>query len=429
MKKTNLIVILILLIYGLAITNIFWNEKWMTHYWTFPYFSGAANFDRLFEWKISISDFNHTSSMIIDEYKNYKHATSDDLISYNLNNYGYVLVAFLSKILFPFFGDIQGIAWLQLIVHYTFSFIIIFFGLPIKVYKILFFILYTVNPLVIHYVTFPFYYFWMFLPSFCFGILILKPEWRNWWVYAATPIMFFSILIRPTTIFLALFFYMLYFSYQKTSREMLKITSLFVIFILGIIFISSSSNSSPWHTMYVGIGAYPNQLGIFDLSDNRGYDYFYSQTSILIDTYAINGNWNNPEIRLHYLQVIKERYIDILLDEPFLLAGNAILNLFQTFSIGYITGSPILTWISTFLGFLIFSFLIYSKQIVWALAILSSSISFALYFPPIPAYNFSAYMLLTLGCLAGLKKTSKQLTINLLSVFFKKIFSKLGDRK
>ena len=81
MKKKYALHIIILIIYGFVITGLFWNEKWMTHYWTFPYFSGAANFDRLFDWKISISDFNHTSMMGISEYRDYKHLKSNDLIA------------------------------------------------------------------------------------------------------------------------------------------------------------------------------------------------------------------------------------------------------------------------------------------------------------------------------------------------------------
>jgi len=53
--------------------------------------------------------------------------------------------------------------------------------------------------------------------------------------------------------------------------------------------------SRPWHTIYLGIGAYQNDFGIDDLSDVRGYEYFYSRTGILIDTNAVNGNWDIPE--------------------------------------------------------------------------------------------------------------------------------------
>jgi Gpi18-like mannosyltransferase len=63
-----------------------------------------------------------------------------------------------------------------------------------------------------------------------------------------------------------------------------------------------------------------------------------------------------------------------------------------------------MNWISTLVGFLVFTFLMYARQFVWVLAILASAGTFCLYFPPIPAYNFAAYLLLVFAFISALDR-------------------------
>ena len=42
---------------------LFSNKSTQGANWTFPYFSGAANFEKLFDWKISPSDFENVKKL------------------------------------------------------------------------------------------------------------------------------------------------------------------------------------------------------------------------------------------------------------------------------------------------------------------------------------------------------------------------------
>lgn len=151
---------------------LFSNKSTMGFNWTFPYFSGAANFEKLFDWKISPSDFENVKkiedSFKLKNYIDFKHKKTDDLVLNTVNNYGYVLVAFASQNIFPFLGDLRGVIYFQLIVHIIISLFLINFILSSPLKKLFFILFYAANPLVIYFTTFPFYYFWMF-PIFLYS--------------------------------------------------------------------------------------------------------------------------------------------------------------------------------------------------------------------------------------------------------------------
>lgn len=379
---------------------LFSNKSTMGYNWTFPYFSGAANFEKLFDWKISPSDFENVkkleNSFKLKNYIDYKHKKTDDLVPNTVNNYGYVLVAFASQNIFPFLGDLRGVIYFQLIIHIIISLFLINFTLSSPLKKLFFILFYAANPLVVHFTTFPFYYFWMFIPSFFIVVLIMKEKWSSCLVYIAIPILLFSLLIRPTTLFLMIFFFVIAFFFAKSSPLKISVVFAFCLFIIGASSVLSliKPSKKPWHIMYLGIGAYHNKSGVVGTADSEGYKYFYQKTKTVIKTDAINGNYNDPIVRREYTNTLKSRYFEILREEPLMLLRNALVNTLQVFSIGHIADRPLLNLINTLVGFLVFTFLIYTRQLVWVLAILASAVSFSLYYPPIPAYNFAAYLLL-----------------------------------
>jgi hypothetical protein len=156
--------------------------------------------------------------------------------------------------------------------------------------------------------------------------------------------------------------------------------------------------------MYVGVGAYENKLGVPDFGDNRGYEYFYSQTGVIINTNAVHGNWNDADVHSQYTNIIKKRYLEMVKEAPLLLFKNAIVNTLQVFSLGYVVDRPWATWASTVVGFFVLLFLLYARQFIWVVAVLASAAGFAWYFPPIPAYNFAAYLLLVPAFLLAIEK-------------------------
>jgi hypothetical protein len=155
--------------------------------------------------------------------------------------------------------------------------------------------------------------------------------------------------------------------------------------------------------MYVGIGAYNNNLGINKLSDEEGFIYFQNRTGINIDTDPVNGNYSDLSIKMKYFDELKNKYISICSEYPEIIFRNALFNFFQVFSIGFIVGKPLLLIPNMIIGLFIIFFLVYTKNFIYLTAIISSACSFFLYFPPIPAYNFAAYLLLTMAILNGIK--------------------------
>jgi hypothetical protein len=91
----------------------------------------------------------------------------------------------------------------------------------------------------------------------------------------------------------------------------------------------------------------------------------------------------------------------VLHERPDLLVRNALLNLFQTFSIGYVTASRPLSYLSALAGLACCVLLLVTRRWLFVLAIAASSVTYALYHPPVPVYLFGTY-LLTIGALVDL---------------------------
>ncbi len=372
--------------------------------WSFPYFSGAANFEQPFDWQISPIDFDVAIKLSDQEYRQYKHQKTEGTITNTVNSYGYVFVALVAQKLFPFAGDVQAVIFLQLLVHLGVCIFLLLkiYQSPLQRYGFIF--LYAANPLIVYFVTFPFYYFWMFIPSAALVVLWFKPVWRQGSVLVLTPLLLLSLLIRPTTIFLCILFFAAAWILADSKRERWVVFAATVLFICGVVLIAGQSSSAPWHPMYIGVGAYENNLGVPDISDNRGYEYYRRQTGVQINTDAVRGNWNDVAVRAEYMNILKDRYFEMVKAHPVQFLRNATMNTLQIFSVGYIVDRPQLTTASTAAGFFILFFLAYARQLIWVVAVLSSSLSFAWYFPPIPAYNFAAYLLLVSGCLSAFEK-------------------------
>lgn len=381
--------------------RLFFNGGMMGLSWTFPYFSGAANFERLFDWQISPSDFQAAQQLSPSDYMQYRHQASADTISYGLNSYGYVLVAVLARFLFQVLGDIQAVIVLQLAIHAVISglFLVLFFSQSRP--RLAFVVLYAANPLVIYFATYPFYYFWLCIPSACCAALLLRPCWARQILLWATPLLLISILIRPTTIFLCLLVYVFGFRALPGRRLSLVVPALSV-FVAGVVVLNSlNPRLPPWHTMYIGMGAYANSLGVSGLSDDEGYRYFAEQTGIRISTNPVSGNWGQPELMKAYGEMVRARYLHGLISDPARVLANALLNLGQVFSVGYIVGNPALSMLSSVVGWCVACLLLFRRQGVWVLAIVASALSFFWYFPPIPAYNVAAYLLLACGLICS----------------------------
>ena len=181
----------------------------------------------------------------------------------------------------------------------------------------------------------------------------------------------------------------------------------FVVF-FSLISIAPKISIGPWHTMYVGIGAYENPYGI-ELSDTEGFKYYKEQTGKLVNS----GSIMQEKVKEDYYKVLKDRYFSIVEENPVMIIKHGILNTIQAYSIGYSNslnqkfGNKII-YLSVLVGLIVMGFLIYTKQYILFLAIGFSSGGFTLYYPPILTYMFGNFILLAVGVIGMVDYFIKQ---------------------
>jgi hypothetical protein len=359
---------------------------------TFPYFSGAANIEGLYDWRISPSDYQRVKDFPDQQYLAYRHQRTADFHLNTYNNYGYVVVVLAARTLFWWMGDGNAVVTLQIIVHAAICLAILTL-LSTQVRRLSFVLLYALNPLVLHFVTFPFYYFWAVLPCFVFAYLALGGARGRRWILPGVMLLFLGFLIRPATLFvcLATFALLLWQGRRLTAAIAFCAFALLQFQAIGHFY------TSPWHTAYIGVGAYPNPYGIKGPVDSAGLDFYLKTTGKQVSNDPITGTFQDLQERDNYWRVLRTRYFEILAESPFLIARNAALNMAQSFGVGYDVGRPWVAFPSTIIGVVMIGLIILSRQWIWGTAILAYAAAFAGYFPPIPAYLFGAYLFIALA--------------------------------
>lgn len=377
----------------IAAALVFRNRGAQSVAFTFPYFSGAANATVLYDWNISPSDYQRVKSLPVEQYLAYRHQRTADLHPNTYNNYGYVLVVLLARTIFWWMGDGNAVVCLQILVHAAISLAIVrLLGTPVRRWS--FVILYAVNPLVLHVVTFPYYYFWAVVPCFVFAYWALGGAPRMIWIVpGAIFLFFFGFLIRPPTLFVCLLAFGLLFWRGRRLSAAIGICAFAALqFQAGGHFYTS-----PWHTAYIGIGAYPNPYGIEKPLDSAGFDFYRKTTGREMTSNPIDGSFQDSQQRDRYWSALRARYLEILAGSPILIARNAALNLVQSFGVGYDVDRRWVVVPSMLMGLGMIALILLSRQWMWGLGILAYAAGFAAYFPPIPAYLFGAYLFIALA--------------------------------
>lgn len=368
------------------------NKKQMSPVFTVPFFSGAANFTSVAEWKYApaeVAIYRNKTTEIKEKYKFQKFADKD-LIIYNHYNNGYLLIILLAKSIFFWAGDVHATELLQVLTHIIFS-IFIINSIHGYIGKGIFIILYSLNPLVIYFVTFPFLYFWQVVPAFGFIYLYLnKFKVKIYEASLISLLMGLSFITRPTVILLILFVSGLLFLYSSAKTA---IISCLILISFTIFFYRKAENKSPWHTIYVGIGGYPNPF-VKTLSDTEGFAIYNKHTGEVLNI-STGGNFYNLNVFKKYDLLLQEEYFQIVKTKPLMLVKNAVLNFFQSFSLGYFVDYPLwVNYLSSLAGFIFFMLLFLKKHFLWIMAIAFNSLTFTPYFPPIQAYMFGGYILI-----------------------------------
>jgi hypothetical protein len=379
---------------------LFMPNKGMSPVWSIAYFSGAKEWSLEKGWLYNKAETDVLKEMKGYEIYTYEFDTAPDqsLSRSSINSTGFLYIVWFSQLIFPFLGPIGSVAILQIIAHLFFCFLIIRrINDPVK--KVLFSFLYMANPVVVYFVSFPFYYFWQAIPGMLFILYYLDKEQRSskWFLDCISAFLLVIILAsRPTVLFLVIGILFYFLARKQYARFIIHVVLIGVLLTIFNAKLNFTKNYGPWHTAFIGWGAYPNQSPhLFNLSDDRGYDRYKSLTGKQLDA-SIEGNYNNDEnVRLDYLSVLKKDYFEMVKNSPITWIRNGVLNFLQGFSVGYIPRLPfIIHLLVAFSGLLVLVFLLYRKQFWGAILIGLSHLSFTPYFPPIPAYVYGSYAII-----------------------------------
>lgn len=378
----------------------FWNPKHMSTSWTFPYFSGAKNSPLFGAWRISPSDYEIVKQLPYGDYDQYKHRRTSDTQPHAVNNTGYIAIAKLAQLCFPFLGDLVAVRIIQVIAHILLCLLILACATTSTIQRLAFLCLYGINPIVIQVVTYPFYYFWACIPSAVLLYMWSKTVIR--WPIGAVGVALvtLSVAIRPTSVLLAIWAGIMAAvrTLAQKSRPVALIGCTVAVVCIGSCFIvgTSSPNRAAQfaHSRFIGLGAYGG-TNVIDVEDAVGFAEFRRRTGIKIDTNPVSGNWGDPTVSNRYAAVMGEAWWDNA--TPSIIVRNAILNLLQSFSVGYPYRSRGFAELSAALGCLTLLALACTGQWRIVIAICANYATFGWFYPPIPNYMFGAYILIAFG--------------------------------
>jgi len=391
-KSAFLLFLGISLFINLLFVSIF-RFKTMSPNWTGPYYSAAANLKFGGNFVVcpdQIYEFKRLDNVKFED--KYKFGKCDSPIFYNSNPVGFAYIIWAASHLFPFFGQQQALICLQVFLFFILCLIILKDKAIPDLFKWFFIFLFMFNPFVIRFTDFNFYYFWQIFPAFLIILYFFKHKLEWYYLFPFLFIIGLVVTFRPTLILIAGILLFQVFRNEKFSKAMLAIT----FFLLPFLFAFKPSDKNFFHTAYVGIGAYSNPWGI-KLSDDDGYDLYEKVRGIQLNS-SFGGNYYNDSVIKDYSLVTKEAYFSMLKEKPELFVKNAVLNTLLSFSTGYITELPMrLHYLLALLGLMHIILLIYLRKWYIILLILGSVGTVVLYYPPIPAYIFCNYLILTLS--------------------------------
>jgi hypothetical protein len=304
----------------------------------------------------------------------------EKLITYSTHDEGWMWVLWFTRKAFPFLGDLQGAVLLVILLHLTLSMLILN-SLKAGWHRYLFTLLFICNPLTLHLITFPYYYYWQAFPSLLAIILWQYREKLNvWYLPGLALFLVLCTAVRPNVIFIAIavLALALYF-----IRHWITYVSV-ILFAVCFCFIPKT-NKMMWHTVYTGLGAYPNNSGLY-LSDDCSYAHYKEKTGVTIEM-AFGKNYYNKELRHDYNELLKNDSIEYIKTNPV----RSIKNIFLNLSIGvlspYKPGSAAwVYYLQAFLGLIFFGFLIWLRQWPVIIGLVLTLGCIALIYPPIAAY-------------------------------------------
>lgn len=362
----------------------------MSPNWTAPYYSAAANLkfnSDFFVCEDDIIDFKNLDNRGLEHKYIFKKCDTD-LVFYNHNPIGFAYILKLSYILFPFTGSQNSLILLNFCVFLLICFFIFRNSSIDNVFKYIFFFFFAINPLILKFVIFNFYYFWQIVPVFLILLYLLNIKIPYWLFFSFMLLSGLVFSFRPTLILITLALF--YFIFIKENKFNLTLSLL--LFLLPLLLVIKPNKKNFFHTAYVGLGAYENPWDI-NLSDNDGYDLYFDKTGDVLNA-SFGGNYFDDIVITHYSQITKDAYLDHFFENPLLIFRNALLNTIQGFSLGYYNHFFVIITSLT-LGLSHIILLLYYRQWKIIILILATIGTIVPYYPPIPAYIFGNYLILT----------------------------------
>ena len=412
--KSKIYCILIIII-SLIFTYLFSNEK---HQGALPYYLSAS----LNEISLSSVSFSEEETLLFKSY-NIKDAQGDlpatngpnyfkfsqkssipATAAETISKFGYIVsVGFLLYLKFlrfffawmPSIGDITMVIIGNTIIHISCCFAYLKLT-PNLVKKRVFTLFYFLNPLIIILYTFPYYYYLLVLPSVA-AIYIYQNNY-NIRLKAYVPIfiiLLFSILVRPTVTIGILCICLITALLCNTIRNWIAFILLVVL--VALFYVNNQLIFGPWHTMYIGIGAYANNLDIA-LTDQATNDFYQN---IFLNDKALENNIDY----IYKLDLLKNEVLRIVHLNPILYIYAALKNLLHLYGFGYSVDYYWFQYLSMTAGALYILLSVNKKLYFHLIVILTLNVGYVFYFPPVPMYMAGTYILLIHGWLEIFSKS------------------------
>lgn len=407
-NKKNLVLVFLLFISVFGIGRLLDTGRMMIPEFSVPYFSGAQMLHNGEGWKFNLNEVDslHVFQSIADKkasvnkINSYRFSSEDiNTRSYSINQPGYMYISWFAGKIFPWTGHIGALKLLQLSVHSVISLLILFL-LNSKRHKILFFLLYAVNPFIIYYVVYPFYYFWEVVPSAIFLFFYLsnkKASFSQLIILSLGLALLFH--VRSSVLLISLI--TLFFASGHLTR-LKKLVPFFIYFLLIWLFRPEQKHKDPGHIMYTSLGAYPNSY-VKHFSDTASWNAFRKAKGIDY-SYSSNPGMYDADVFFAESEWCLSEYKTIAQKDPVMIGRNAMINFFQSFSIGYFRSSLGLSYLSAFFGLILFSLMIHHRKFKLLVAITAAGITFSLYLAPLPIYLFGSYILILVAVLELIDK-------------------------
>jgi len=400
-SKNSFLIAILVFISVFGIGHFLDKGKMMIPEFTVPYFSGAALLHHGEGWKFNLNEVDsiHKFLSISDKNESEKKINSYrfdsnqmESRSYSINQPGYLYIVWFAGNIFRWTGDIGGVKLFQLLIHAIIS-IILLLLLKIKRDRLIFFFLYVINPLIIYYALYPFYYFWEIIPSAILTYLFLSKRKVSFSILILLAlILAFNFHIRSTVLVISLLLLLYAGRHLSIIKQGIAI-AVFFICLVGMK--SQSTDKHPGHIMYTALGAYPNSF-VKGFSDTISWNAYRNSNGTNY-TYLTKPEMYDPEVFFGESKWCLNEYLKISKAEPLMLIRNATLNFFQSFSFGYFRASLALSYLSAFIGSIFFTVLFVRKKFYSMAAIIAASCTFSFYLPPLPIYLYGSYLLILIA--------------------------------